>query len=525
MYAFVNGNVIYDCFANAEREVIVDKKQDYHLEYASENRTHTVVVFSRKLDTCDTQDKAITESTVRVIWAFHSEDVGETFLQYHGQNRGRKSVRLLHPGKSTPIDKNTLYFDIRNRNVSVPEKDTTYWCEMFKFPVLDAKHHIIKFEPVIQPGHENLVHHILLYQCDSSQNDSVLQNGHECYHPNMPDAFYLCDVVISAWAIGGEGFTYPPHVGFSIGTTGDPIYVLLETHYDNPTYKEGLTDSSGLRLFYTPELRTYDAGIIETGVWVSLYHMIPPHVPAFVSEGHCPSECVTEVLNEEMPSGINVFGVFLHAHLAGRVLRTRHIRKGVEQEILAYDDEFDFNYQEAHLLKEERVLLPGDSLITECHYDTSDRTHMTWGGISTRDEMCLSYLLYYPKIKFARCQSIPEIIEQLNFIGVEEIYLPVLTWPFTIKSPEEYNNLTFTDAMDTFGWDRNNATRFNKFVLTVPINIRCTKGGEENWENHGILLDAPEINRPFKHPSLECSARSLCSSFFLMAACIINALV
>ena len=57
---------------------------------------------------------------------------------------------------------------------------------------------------MIQQGHESLVHHILLYQCSSSLGDSVLDDGHECYHPNMPDAFLTCETVIFAWAIGGE---------------------------------------------------------------------------------------------------------------------------------------------------------------------------------------------------------------------------------------------------------------------------------------------------------------------------------
>jgi len=59
-------------------------------------------------------------------------------------------------------------------------------------------------EPIIERGHESLVHHILLYQCSSNFNDSVLDFGHECYHPNMPDAFLTCETVIFAWGIGGE---------------------------------------------------------------------------------------------------------------------------------------------------------------------------------------------------------------------------------------------------------------------------------------------------------------------------------
>lgn len=61
-----------------------------------------------------------------------------------------------------------------------------------------------QIEPLIQRGHENLVHHILLYQCDSSLDETDLKRGHECFHPNMPDSFITCETVVFAWAIGGE---------------------------------------------------------------------------------------------------------------------------------------------------------------------------------------------------------------------------------------------------------------------------------------------------------------------------------
>lgn len=62
----------------------------------------------------------------------------------------------------------------------------------------------LQIEPLIQRGHENLVHHILLYQCDSNLNESELNASHECYHPNMPDSFLTCETIVFAWAIGGE---------------------------------------------------------------------------------------------------------------------------------------------------------------------------------------------------------------------------------------------------------------------------------------------------------------------------------
>ncbi|KAL6039096.1 hypothetical protein STEG23_023360, partial [Scotinomys teguina] len=421
------------------------------------------------------------DSTVRVIWAYHREDPGESGPKYHDSNRGTRSLRLLNPEKANVLSTTSPYFDLVNQDVPIPNKGTTYWCQMFKIPSFQEKHHIIKVEPIIERGHEGLVHHILLYQCSSNFNDSVLDYGHECYHPNMPDAFLTCETVIFAWAIGGEGFTYPPHVGLSLGTPLDPHYVLLEVHYDNPTHKKGLIDSSGLRFFHTTDIRKYDAGVIEAGLWVSLFHTIPPGMPEFRSEGHCTVECLEEALGAEKPSGIYVFAVLLHAHLAGRGIRLRHFRNGEEIQSLAYDDDFDFNFQEFQYLKEEQTILPGDNLITECRYNTKDRSGMTWGGLSTRNEMCLSYLLYYPRINLTRCASIPDIMEQLQFIGVKEIYRPVTTWPFIIKSPKQYKNLSFMDAMNKFKWTKKEGLSFNKLVLSLPVNVRCSKTDNAEW--------------------------------------------
>uniref|UniRef100_A0A481B8H4 DBH-like monooxygenase protein 1 n=1 Tax=Sus scrofa TaxID=9823 RepID=A0A481B8H4_PIG len=492
-----------------------------------ENSTHTVIEFTRELHTCDINDKSITESTVRVIWAYHHEDVGKAGPKYHASNRGTKSLRLLNPEKTNVLSTAVpCYFDLVNQDVPIPNKGTTYWCQMFKIPVLQEKHHVIKVEPVIQRGHENLVHHILLYQCSSNFSDSVLDHGHECYHPNMPDAFLTCETVIFAWAIGGEGFSYPPHVGLSLGTPLDPHYVLLEVHYDNPTYKEGLIDNSGLRLFHTTDIRKYDAGVIEArlfhttdirkydagvieaGLWVSLFHTIPPGLPEFRSEGHCTLECLEEALEAEKPSGIHVFAVLLHAHLAGRGIRLRHFRKGEEMRLLAYDEDFDFNFQEFQYLKEEQTILPGDNLITECRYNTKDRARMTWGGLSTRNEMCLSYLLYYPRINLTRCASIPDIMEQLQFIGVKEIYRPVTTWPFIIKSPKQYKNLSFMDAMNKFKWTKKEGVAFNKLVLSLPVNVRCSKTDNAEWSIQGMTALPPEIERPYKAEPLVCGASS-----------------
>ena len=53
-----------------------------------------------------------------------------------------------------------------------------------------------------------------------------------------------------------------------------------------------------------------------------------------------------------------MFAVLLHAHLAGKGIRLRHFRKGEEMKLLAYDDDYDFNFQEFQYLREEQTILP-----------------------------------------------------------------------------------------------------------------------------------------------------------------------
>lgn len=57
---FFSPLVLQDYFADSKRKVHKDQVQNYKLLYARENDTHTVLAFSRKLQTCDPDDREIT---------------------------------------------------------------------------------------------------------------------------------------------------------------------------------------------------------------------------------------------------------------------------------------------------------------------------------------------------------------------------------------------------------------------------------------------------------------------------------
>ncbi|KAH3880991.1 hypothetical protein DPMN_004914 [Dreissena polymorpha] len=80
--------------------------------------------------------------------------------------RGTKSLFLLNPDKGDGIIAETKikHFDFLNLNYMVPNDTTTYIYRAFIMPPL-GKNHMIKYEPIITPGNEKHVHHILLSRC------------------------------------------------------------------------------------------------------------------------------------------------------------------------------------------------------------------------------------------------------------------------------------------------------------------------------------------------------------------------
>jgi len=95
----------------------------------------------------------------------------------------------------------------------------------------------------------------------------------------------------------------------------------------------------------------------------------------------------------------------LHTHLLGREIVLRHIRNGKELRPLDMNIAYDFNYQQSTPFNDHIEILPGDELIVECVYDSTERDGMTYNGESTMEEMCLSYLMVYPKPNLGSCVS------------------------------------------------------------------------------------------------------------------------
>ncbi|CAL8072003.1 unnamed protein product [Orchesella dallaii] len=419
---------------------ILDKIQDLELLGAKEDDTGTLIIFKRKWDTCDDEDFPIGDDTMRLIWATGPTDPSHTpkgySPLYHGNDvlkRGVKStfMKVLSRHKKFPDDEDVYpahvyHADLTVTNVTVPKAETYYHCKILKFPKLTSKHHIIAHRPLIAPPSIPHIHHINVYKCHIPEIlrikagdifEKYLDHpGGDCYTEESPREWTeYCFEFRIVIGVGSEGDILPAHIGDVIGDTDGPTYYRIEVHYENPQGKQ-LIDNSGIRVFYTSVLREYEMGVLFAGHRRTPFLTIPPHQKEYTTYGFCGAECTSRGFPKD---GIKIISVLLHAHLTGRKIILRHIRNGKELPPIAQDNHVDFNYQHYRMLKKEVIVLPGDELITACTYDTEKNSTFVYGGLSTRREMCESFIVFYPKTTLIDCRSQPEYYTYFGAIGVQ----------------------------------------------------------------------------------------------------------
>ncbi|OQV12673.1 putative DBH-like monooxygenase protein 1 [Hypsibius exemplaris] len=227
--------------------LLLDGKQDWQLVTGFQNDTHTTVRAVRALDTCDPQDRPFTQSTLRIIYAYHTSDpINPQTITKHTQ-RGVRSVLFHSPSfwiNRTDVlnvkpQQRLQQMDIQVDKVSIPaSRSTLYWCKLIRLPVIDQKYHIISVKPLIEQGHESLVHHVLVYLCSDRVTDSSSPKEFDCNHEERNEGIEMitgnCQTVLAAWAVGGTDIVYPEEAGMPLTPEMSGRYVQIEIHYNNP---------------------------------------------------------------------------------------------------------------------------------------------------------------------------------------------------------------------------------------------------------------------------------------------------
>jgi len=381
-----------------------DDQQNLELIEGEEVDGMTRVRFRRTKYLCSASeghDLSLGDGTTRLIWALHAtEDPSQEMwdadsISFH-THYGSQSINFESGVPDhAELPQDIQHLDITMDAVAVPATETTYWCQMMRLPELERNgtRYLRRVEAVIEEGHEALVHHIVGYSC--VPDDDVTDDGWAgvCTDPNMPSKHCRFSNTFFVWAVGGNDWDFPADTHLVL----EAEWIMLELHYDNPELHADYVDSSGMRMYWskTPQATEVGIGGVALPAFLDgLAQWIPGGLPRAHNAAFMPAVC-TGSLPEE---GIKVFATYLHAHTIGASLSLRHIRDGVELAPLDSNMDYDFNYQQYIYLEEPRTILPGDELIVDCWYDSSDRANVTVGGESSRKEMCVAGFLYYPAI-------------------------------------------------------------------------------------------------------------------------------
>ena len=145
----------------------------------------------------------------------------------------------------------------------MPSDETTYWCEVKRFPdhVISRKHHVIKYEGLISPETDGIVHHMEVFHCVNvtSVNAKSLRGPCKVFGAERPEGLESCRQVIGAWAMGAivshkksdtyqtelelislfQPLTYPEEAGYLIGGEDYSPYIMMEMHFNNPGHIKG----------------------------------------------------------------------------------------------------------------------------------------------------------------------------------------------------------------------------------------------------------------------------------------------
>lgn len=483
-----------DTWTDEAGYLTVDEQNDCILGSLRRHGPTLRFLLTRKFDTCDPFDYVIEDGTMHVVYASGSGPLRKLDgMRLTNAEHGYQRAQLLKVmEESPPFPSDTKFVNFLNNKVTVPNVETTYWCTVHKLPAdFSEKRHIVRYEANIQKGNEALVHHMELFHCEVDVDQELPSWSGPCQSPDKPPILEKCKRVIAAWAMGAPPLAYPEEAGLAVGGKDYSQFAMLEVHLNNPSLRSDYVDSSGITLYYTSELRPYDVGILEIGLEYTDKMAIPPRQPGFDLVGFCISECTRVALPE---AGITLVAAQLHTHLTGRRVWVKHVRGGAELPEMARDDHFSTHFQEIRLLKNRLQLMPGDALVITCRYETMDRENVTLGGFGIAEEMCVSYIHYFPKTDLEVCKS---SIDSRFLEGYFKYMHRDHGAPTSSKGGISYN-------YGSVPWTPYNINFLEKVYQQMPLSMQCNQSSGARFPGDWEGMPTTKILYPLPPPTRNC---------------------
>jgi len=393
---------------NSFQAPLTDKCQNWVLISGEETGGKTILEVSRSIDTQDPQDRPILlKGNTKIILAFGADDQDVWDIYHTRERRLATSLDFSGVPYNDPIDavKNEQGIEvleffgwfnittdkefIRRQGDGYMLDDVTVYFYFYKNLNEILQHgdiHIIAIEDIIKDETKEFVHHFIL--------DGVFYN----YTSGASED----DFMLYGWAPGVSPMV-SDQCGFKASKTTGINFLRLQTHYDNPMKKEGIVDTSGVRIYYTRELRAHDCSVVRFGQ-PNEVHEDPWLIPGKTKYVY---ECLDIGVDKNGTdidwngiSEITVYSETLHMHSVGREMWSEIKRDGGEWITTSSIEFWDFNFQSFYKpLIGKYKLKKGDSLRITCIFETEIGKPTHKYGLASQDEMCIQFSQYYPRVK------------------------------------------------------------------------------------------------------------------------------
>ncbi|KOB69178.1 MOXD1-like protein 1 [Operophtera brumata] len=222
------------------------------------------------------------------------------------------------------------------------------------------------------------------------------------------------------------------------------------------------------------------------GIGVSALHVIPPAQKQYKTVGICSSECTEGTMPKD---GINIVSVLLHAHGTARKISLKHVRGNKELPRISEENSYDVRYQQSRVVPGGRKFLKGDTLLTECTYDSTSRDKLILGGYSDAQlRSSLKPSASRSSTDSTSCRSFEnppsqtddgiskrsasEPILQGDDQGVEEL---------VIWEPSEFRNKSFMAHLNEMPWQEPLLTKQIQKSLYYGLHMTFCKKRDDSW--------------------------------------------
>ena len=327
------------------------------------------------------ESTSVRDNTSSIL--FHGSNVLRDEIRFHG--RGGLGKNIFRAAMANESDG---FINVNSHNYPIESIETSYHeiCFDYEYLVKDQELpeevplHIIGWEPITDPIGGKYLHHMLVY---AFEEESV-QEAH-------------CDMrygdLVYGWANGNSPIHLPSEAGSPLGLLGYKQF-KIQYHYNNPSHRGGIKDSSGFRAYYTSRLRRHSVGVLQLGdptlylTGSSLGAGLTRH------EFTCPKSC-TESAFPVDGGGVTVFGEYLHMHGQGVRMVNAQVSgsRGVSRE--GRVDYYEFKQAGTFSVRQRPFRVRGgDSFRTACYYRGDAGAKF---GRGAREEMCIAYYFYYPR--------------------------------------------------------------------------------------------------------------------------------